>query len=207
MQTDFLRIIDILGTFAFAVSGASMAIQKKLDVFGVLVIAFVTSVGGGTIRDIMIGNLPVNWLQNEVTILVILISTGITLFFRHRLQQLPVTLFLFDAMGLGLFTIAGVELAVEKGFSMGICISLGTITACFGGVLRDVLLNQVPLIFRKEIYATACVAGALFYFLFKYLHIDNGLIKILCIVSIVLIRVLAVKYKWSIPPIGSLKKS
>ena len=207
MQTDFLRIIDILGTFAFAVSGASMAIHKKLDVFGVLVIAFVTSVGGGTIRDIMIGNLPVNWLQNEVTILVILISTGITLFFRHRLQQLPVTLFLFDAMGLGLFTIAGVELAVEKGFSMGICISLGTITACFGGVLRDVLLNQVPLIFRKEIYATACVAGALFYFLFKYLHIDNGLIKILCIVSIVLIRVLAVKYKWAIPQIGSLKQS
>lgn len=206
MQTDFLRIIDILGTFAFAVSGASMAINKKLDVFGVLVIAFVTSVGGGTIRDIMIGNLPVSWLQNEVTILVILVSTGITLFFRHRLQQLPVTLFLFDAMGLGLFTIAGVELAADKGFSTGICISLGTITACFGGVLRDVLLNQVPLIFRKEIYATACVAGALIYFLFKSLHVDSGLTKILCILSIVIIRVLAVKYKWAIPQIGSLKR-
>ena len=157
MPTDFLFIIDILGTSTFSISDAFLAMQKRLDPFGVLVLAFVTAIGGGTLRDMMIGNLPVSWLRNETATLVIFISAVVTKFFVRYFKYINTTLFLFDALGLGLFTIIGIELALEKDFSIGVCIALGTVTACFGGVIRDVLLNDVPLLFRKEIYALAPV--------------------------------------------------
>lgn len=199
MPTNFLFIIDILGTFSFAVSGAFLAMQKKLDPFGVLVLAFVTAIGGGTLRDIMIGNLPVGWLRNETATLVIFFSAIATMFFSRFLKQFTTTLFLFDALGLGLFTIIGIELAIARQFSVGVCIALGTITACFGGVIRDVLLNDVPLLFRKEIYAMAAIAGGLIYFGLKRIDLDENISKIICILLIFTIRVIAVKYKLSLP--------
>ena len=199
MPTDFLYIIDILGTFAFAVAGAFSAMAKKLDPFGVLVLSFVTAIGGGTLRDILIGNLPVNWLTNETATVVIFVAAIAAMFFSRYLKQLTTTLFLFDAVGLGLFTIVGVEIGVAKGFSMGICIAIGTITACFGGVTRDVLLNNVPLLFRKEIYAMACIAGGLLYFLLKFFQVDGELAKIICIIAILTIRILAFRFNWSLP--------
>lgn len=199
MPTNFLTVIDILGTIAFAVSGAFSAIEKKLDPFGVLVLSFVTAIGGGTLRDILIGNLPVGWLRNETATIVIFAAALTTMFFSRYLKHLTSTLFLFDALGLGLFTLVGIELGIEKHFSIGVCIALGTITACFGGVIRDVLLNNVPLLFRKEIYAMACIAGGLIYFVFKKLNIDTDISKILCILIIFAIRLLAVRYKFSLP--------
>lgn len=199
MPTNFLFIIDILGTFSFAVSGAFLAMQKKLDPFGVLVLAFVTAIGGGTLRDILIGNLPVGWLRNETATIVIFSSAIATMFFGRFLKQFTTTLFLFDALGLGLFTIIGIELGIEKNFSVGICIALGTITACFGGVIRDVLLNDVPLLFRKEIYALACIAGGLIYFLLRKINLDEDVSKAICILLIFAIRVIAVRYKISLP--------
>jgi uncharacterized membrane protein YeiH len=203
MPTNFLFIIDIVGTFSFAVSGAFLAMQKKLDPFGVLVLSFVTAIGGGTLRDIMIGNLPVSWLRNETATVVIFSSAIATMLFGRFLKQLTTTLFLFDALGLGLFTIIGIELALDKNFSVGVCIALGTITACFGGVIRDVLLNDVPLLFRKEIYAMGCIAGGLLYFLFRKINIDQSLAKIICILFIFVIRVMAVRYKLSLRPFYS----
>src|SRR5262245_1913181 len=126
MPTDFLFIIDILGTFSFAVSGAFLAMQKRLDPFGVLVLSFVTAIGGGTLRDIMIGNLPVGWLLNDTATIVIFFSAIATMLFGRYLRQFSTTLFVFDALGLGLFTIIGIELAIQKQFSMGVCIALGT---------------------------------------------------------------------------------
>lgn len=206
MPTDFLYIIDILGTISFAVSGAFLAMEKKLDAFGVLVLAFVTAIGGGTLRDIMIGNLPVSWLKNETATIVIFSSAIVTMFFGRYLKHLTTTLFLFDALGLGLFTIIGIELGIEKNFSIGVCIALGTITACFGGVVRDVLLNNIPLLFRKEIYALACIAGGLIYFLMLRLNIDTDLSKIICILIIFFIRVVAVWYKLSLPQFYHITK-
>jgi uncharacterized membrane protein YeiH len=162
LNTGFLHIIDILGTFSFAVSGAFFAMEKKLDPFGVIIIAFVTAIGGGTLRDVMIGNLPVGWLRNETATITIFIAAIGSMFFEARLRELTTTLFLFDALGLGLFTIVGIQKAMELHFSTGICIALGTITASFGGVIRDVLLTNVPLVFRKEIYAMASIIGGLF---------------------------------------------
>jgi uncharacterized membrane protein YeiH len=199
MPTQFLYIIDILGTISFAVSGAFLAMEKKLDPFGVLVLAFVTAIGGGTLRDMMIGNLPVSWLTNSTATIVIFCSAVVTMFFGRYLKHLTTTLFLFDALGLGLFTVVGIKLGIEKGFSMGVCVTLGTITACFGGVVRDVLLNNIPLLFRKEIYALACIAGGFIYFLLRKLNMDADLVTILCILIIFAIRILAVRFKLSLP--------
>lgn len=199
MPTNFLYIIDILGTFSFAVSGAFLAMEKKLDPFGVLVLAFVTAIGGGTLRDMMIGNLPVSWLTNSTATIVIFASAVVTMFFGRYLKHLTTTLFLFDALGLGLFTVVGIKLGIAKDFSAGVCITLGTITACFGGVVRDVLLNNIPLLFRKEIYAMACILGGLLYFLLRYFKIDADLGTIICILVIFLIRVVAVRYNLSLP--------
>ncbi len=199
MSTDFLYISNILGIFAFAVAGAFSAMEKHLDPFGVLVLAFVTAIGGGTLRDILIGKLPVGWLRDETSSVVIFVSAIAAMFFSRYLKKLTTPLFLFDALGLGLFTVVGLEIGVEKNFSMGICIALGTITACFGGVTRDVLLNNVPLLFQKEIYAVACIAGGLLFFLLKYLQVEATLSKIICILTIFVIRVLAFRFKVSLP--------
>ncbi len=207
MSTQFLTIIDILGTISFAVSGAFLAMEKKLDPFGVLVLAFVTAIGGGTLRDILIGNLPVSWMRNETATIVIFSSAIATLFFGRYLRHLTTTLFLFDALGLGLFTIVGIKLGMEKQFSMGICIALGAITACFGGVVRDVLLNHIPLLFRKEIYAMACIAGGLVYFGLLKLSVDADMVTVLAILFIFILRVLAVKWKWSLPRFYEMKSA
>ena len=199
MPNQFLTVIDILGTFSFAVSGAFLAMDKKLDPFGVLVISFITAIGGGTLRDIMIGNLPVSWLRNETATAVIFFSAIAAMFFSRYLKRLPTTLFLFDALGLGLFTIVGIKMGIEKDFSVGVCIAIGTITACFGGVVRDVILNDIPLLFRKEIYALACIAGGGLYFLLQGIQLDADTTTIISILAIFTIRVLAVKYHWSLP--------
>ena len=206
MPTNYLFIIDILGTFAFAVSGAFLAMQKRLDHFGVLVLSFVTAIGGGTLRDMMIGNLPVGWLRNETAILVIIFAAVTTMFFSRFLKHLTTTLFIFDALGLGLFTLIGIDLALQKEFSPGVCIALGTITACFGGVIRDVLLNDVPLVFRKEIYALACIAAGFLYFLLLNFGMANEMANIICILAIFIIRVIAVRYKISLPQFESNNK-
>ena len=176
--------------------------ERRLDVFGVFIIAFATAIGGGTIRDVLVGNLPVNWLQNSVAIQVIFISALVTIVFGSYLKQLNTALFLFDALGMGLFTIVGMEIGFNKGFGPGICIALGTITACFGGVLRDVLLNKVPLIFRTEIYALACIIGGVVYYFVRKTGMHDDVAKILCILLIFAIRVVAVRFKLSLPRVG-----
>jgi uncharacterized membrane protein YeiH len=199
MYSSFLNLIDILGTFAFAVSGVFSAMERKLDVFGILIISFVTAIGGGTIRDILVGNLPVNWLQNNLAIQVIFFAAVLTMIFGTFLKHLNTALFLFDALGLGLFTIIGLEIGLSKGFGAGICIALGTISACFGGVVRDVLLNKVPLIFQKEIYALACIIGGLVYYLLKQTAFNEDVSKIFCILLIFFIRVVSVRFRLSLP--------
>ncbi len=206
MDFGFLHVIDILGTFSFAVSGAFFAMEKKLDPFGVLILSFVTAIGGGTLRDMMIGNLPVGWLRDETATIVIFIGAVGSMFFSQWLKKLNATLFLFDALGLGLFTIIGIEKGMELHFSVGVCIALGTITASFGGVIRDVLLNNVPLVFRKEIYALASIIGGLVYYLLKQTALNDDAAKIICILLILIIRLLAVKYKLSLPVVYSKNK-
>ena len=152
-------IIDILGTIAFAISGVITATKKRMDLFGILIIATVTSVGGGTLRDLLIGKSPVTWLLNSTFVYIIVITTIVGIIFRKQLRYVRRSLFLFDTIGIALYTITGVEIALLVNLDPVICVALGTITACFGGVIRDILCNEIPVIFRKEIYASACIAG------------------------------------------------
>ena len=199
MYSGFLQIIDILGTFAFAVSGAFSAMERRLDPFGVLIISFVTAIGGGTLRDILVGNQPVNWLMNETAIFVIFFAAIASMLFGALLRQLNKALFIFDALGLGFFTIIGIEAGISRHLSGTVCIALGTITACFGGVLRDVLLNKLPLIFHKEIYAMACIAGGSLYYFLNRSYVNADTAKVGCIFLVFAIRVIAVRYHLALP--------
>lgn len=192
-------IIEAAGTFAFAVSGATAAIRSRFDLFGIFVLAFVTAIGGGTVRDLLIGNLPVNWLTDTPAILSVIAGFLFTLVIYHRMKKLEGWLFAFDAMGLGLFTVVGTQIGLEAGMSVGISIALGTITGCFGGVIRDVLAGDKPLIFQKEIYALAAVTGGIVFTLI--LHFFNALFvaQLAGIIIIVLIRVIVVKYELGLP--------
>jgi uncharacterized membrane protein YeiH len=201
VYSNFLNIIDILGTFAFAVSGVFSAMERKLDPFGTLIISFVTAIGGGTIRDILVGNFPVNWLQNDTAVWVIFISAVLTMLFGSYLKHFTLSLFLFDALGLGLFTIVGIEIGIKHSFSPGISVALGTISACFGGVLRDVLLNKVPLIFQREIYALACIIGGTIYYFLYHSTVDYNISRVACILLVFFIRVIAFRFKLSLPRI------
>lgn len=198
VHENFNLAIEILGTIAFAMSGSFAAMQKRLDPFGVLIIAFVTAVGGGTVRDVLL-DVPVFWMRDLVICTVIFMTTLVAMIFKSVEKKFKVTLFLFDSFGLGLFTIVGVQKGLNADLHPMICITLGTITGCFGGISRDILLNRIPLIFRQEIYATACIlGGGLFLTLVKYSALSYALIQISTILLIVIIRTLAVKYQWQI---------
>lgn len=144
-----IEILDVIGVFVFAISGVLTAINKKLDLFGVFIIAFVTAVGGGTLRDVLIGRMPVGWMQNLDYVYIIIVGYLTALFFRNYLNKLRVSLFLFDTIGLGIYTLIGIEKGLEYGLHPVICIALGTITASFGGLIRDILCNEIPLLLKK----------------------------------------------------------
>tara|TARA_R100000935_G_C2793626_1_gene147135 strand:+ start:63 stop:701 length:639 start_codon:yes stop_codon:yes gene_type:complete len=190
---------DLLGTVAFAISGALSAMTRKLDLFGIFIIAFVTATGGGTVRDILIGNNPVMWMENTFYIYLISIVTVLAIVFRHKINHLKTSLFLFDTIGLGVFTITGVEAGINNGLDPIISIALGAITGTFGGVIRDILCNEIPVIFRKEIYATACIIGALAYVILYDLSVDNDVIYIVTSLIVISIRLVVVKFKIALP--------
>ena len=193
------EVIEVLGTIAFAISGTFTAMQRKLDPFGVLIIAFVTAIGGGTVRDLLIGDTPVAWMRDMQTCLIVLFTALATMFFKTHVQKLKITLFLFDSMGLGLFTMVGILKGIAFGLNPGICIALGTITGCFGGIIRDTLLNTIPLVFRREIYATACILGGLLYYLLIQIDVESVVAKLAVVAFIFVLRIVTVRFKLSLP--------
>ena len=202
MEFTTSQTIEILGTIAFAISGSFAAMQRRLDPFGILIIAFVTSIGGGTVRDLLLGDTPVKWMRDVNYCFLILVTSLLTMFFKHGIKKFKITLFLFDSLGLGLFTVLGIQKGIAFGLSPGICIALGTITGCFGGIIRDTLLNTIPLIFRKEIYATACIVGGMLYFALLYFNLKTDVAKVLVIAFIFALRIIVVRYKLSLPKFG-----
>lgn len=193
------HFLDIIGTMAFAMSGALTAMSKKLDPFGVFIIAFVTAVGGGTLRDVLIGRTPVGWMLDLKYVYVIFIGFVLAIIFRKKLDKLRKSLFLFDTIGLGVFTLIGLEKGLEIGLHPVICVALGTMTACFGGVIRDILCNEIPVIFRREIYATLCIVGGVLFFILRSMNLENDLLYLLSSSIIISLRLMAVKFKWYLP--------
>lgn len=196
-----LYAIDILGTMAFAISGMLTAMNKRMDPFGVFVIAFVTAVGGGTLRDVLIGRTPVGWMQDLNYVYIIIVGFFIALIFRKKLDKLRASLFLFDTIGLGVFTLIGIRRGLVVGLDPVICVALGTMTACFGGVIRDILCNEIPVIFRKEIYATICIFGGVVFFVLRRFNIPEDAIYLITSSVIIIVRIMAVVFKWSLPPL------
>lgn len=192
----------MLGTIAFAFSGALAGFNKRMDIFGIFVVAFVTAMGGGMLRDMLIGNTPVVWMRDLTYLVVVTFGTIVALVFRKKLIYLRLSLFLFDAIGLGIFTIIGIEKGITAGLHPVICITLGTMTACFGGVVRDILCNDIPVIFRKEIYATICIVGGVIFFILKQIDLSDSLIYLTTSLLIILLRLVVVKYKWSLPRVN-----
>lgn len=191
-------VIEFLGTFAFAISGIRSASSKNFDWFGGYVVGLATAIGGGTIRDVMLGQVPF-WMTNSIY----LICTGAALLtfvmLKKLFTRLSKTWALFDTLGLALFTIAGIQKTLEAGFPFWVAIIMGCITGAAGGVMRDVFVNETPLIFRKEIYAIACIIGGLVYQLCYMLNLSVEVAVVSTFVTVVVVRLLAVKYSISLP--------
>ncbi len=191
--------LDLFGTLFFAISGTLSAAEKRHDMFGAMFIGFVTAVGGGTTRDLMIGDHPVGWLQSPVYFYMILSGVVITILFQSKLLKLRKTFFLFDTIGIGIFTIIGLEKALAFGISGPYAVMMGLTTAVVGGVIRDTLNNEVPLIFSKELYATACIMGAIMYLILLKFDVSRTLSQFVTIGFIIAIRILAIKYNITLP--------
>ncbi|WP_439183809.1 trimeric intracellular cation channel family protein [Carboxylicivirga taeanensis] len=199
---DLLLLFDYIGTMVFAISGTLTAAQKRLDVFGAIFIGFVTAIGGGTVRDIMLGNLPVTWIQSYNYFFIILAGIVITIVFKTVVNKLRNTLFLFDTIGIGVFTVIGLKQALAFGISAPIAVMMGLSSAVVGGIIRDTLTNEVPLIFHKEIYATACIVGAIIFLIMHYLNVPEVICESVTVISIISIRLWAVKYNITMPHVS-----
>lgn len=196
--------IDLLGTLVFATSGALAASDKNVykDIFGVTFTGFVTAVGGGTLRDMILGTRPV-WVADGNYLLAITIGVLLAVVFKYYILKYRRTFFLFDTLGIALYTVVGVQKSLEFGVSPSAAIIMGMFSAVMGGVIRDTLINEIPLIFRKEIYATACLSGASVFVLLKLFDVDDNINSLVSVLLIILIRTIAVKYKLALPKVNS----
>ena len=198
MEISFIFIIEVIGTIAFAISGIRLAAYKNFDLFGAYTIGLVTATGGGTLRDVML-NLPVFWLQTPVYLAVTAISLAIVIIFRKILVSHNRLLFTFDAIGLALFVVIGMQKTLEVGYPMWAAIVMGTVTGSFGGVVRDILINEEPLFFRKDVYATACIAGGSIYWLLDIFHCPVIVQQLSCAFTVIGIRVCTLCFNWELP--------
>jgi uncharacterized membrane protein YeiH len=203
---EIIYILDLFGTFTFAVSGALSAAGKKLDLFGALSIGFVTAVGGGTVRDLTLGATPVFWLKDVNYLLAIAGGIFIIFLFARHVLAYRRVLLVFDAIGIGVFTLIGINKALGANVMPVFAVLMGVFTAVVGGVLRDVLVNEVPLIFQSEIYATACLLGGVVYFLLAASGVPHAVVYVATAASVTGLRLLAIRYKLGLPVVKVGKK-
>lgn len=197
----FLTVLDYIGVFVFAMSGVLAASEKRLDLFGGFIIAFVTAMGGGTLRDVLM-NVDVAWVNNIHYVYIVILGTACAVAFKKVLRKIRKTLFLFDTIGISLFAILGAQKAIAMDVSYALVVLFAVVSATFGGITRDTLCNEIPLIFRKEVYATACIVGALIYVALHHYGLDDGLNAIISGSVIFTIRTVSVVKKISIPVIN-----
>ncbi len=194
-----IYFLDLLGTLVFAISGTMSAANKKLDLFGATFAGFVTAIGGGTLRDIILGKFPVSWVSDMNYFYIIITGVVITFLFKQFIRRMKRTLFLFDTIGIGVFTIIGLEKSLMLGINPILAILMGVFTAVMGGVIRDILCNDIPLIFRKEIYATACLLGGTIFILLNYLNVNVAVNQFVTIAFIIAFRIVCIRYKLALP--------
>lgn len=197
---NFIYGIDLLGTMVFAISGAMAGHRKGIDIFGATFMAFVTAIGGGSLRDVFLNIRPL-WVEDGNYLIAIFIGVLISVVANKKLYALAKTLTLFDAIGIGFFTVVGTQKSLDYGSSNMAAIMLGMFSAAMGGVIRDVLMNETPLILRKEIYASACLSGALLFVILNKLHLDNGWNAFISASFVFIIRIVSVRFNLSLPTV------
>ena len=198
-------ILEMLGTLAFAISGIRLASAKRFDWFGAYVVGFTTAIGGGTLRDVMLSMTPF-WMLDSVYLVVTAVALGIVIVLGRYLIRLNNTFFIFDAIGLGLFTVVGIEKTLAAGFPLWVAIIMGTLTGAAGGVLRDILITEEPLIFRKEIYALACVFGGVVFWACGQVGITGAVLQITTAAAVIALRIVAVHYGLKLPTLKGEEK-
>lgn len=202
---DFVTVIDYIGTFAFAISGIRLAAAKNFDIFGAYVVGFVTAIGGGTLRDLLLDVTPF-WMDQPSYVIITGLALVFVIIFRKYVVRLDNTFFIFDAVGIALFTVVGVERSIAAGFPVWVNIIMGAITGAAGGMFRDIFINEVPLIFRKDIYAMACAIGGVVYYLCLWLGCGHITTQVVAAVSVFLIRVLSVHFGISLPSLKPIDR-
>jgi len=204
LENLFTILPDLVGTFAFAISGIKLASGKQVDWLGAYIIGLATAIGGGTIRDLFLGVTPFWMLDSRY-----FITTGVallaTLLFKEKLFRWKNTLFLFDTIGLGLVTIVGITKSLDANFPFWVCIVMGAITGSVGGVIRDILLNEVPMLLQKDIYALACIAGGVVYFVCYYVNLSTGFTELIAAAVVMIVRILAIQFHIHLPVLKSIQ--
>ncbi len=196
---DLQYAFELVGTFVFAISGALAIREKEHDLFGAGFTGFMPAIGGGTLRDILLDAYPLVWIGDIHVLYAILLGILAAFIFPDFLSRLRRTMFLFDTIGIGFFAVLGVEKALSLGVRPEIAAIMGMFSAVMGGVIRDTLTNEIPILFRKEIYASACLLGAAFYVLMNYLGLERNYNLLISMSLIIAIRLIAMKYKLSLP--------
>ncbi|MDR1524825.1 MAG: trimeric intracellular cation channel family protein [Tannerella sp.] len=197
-SVSFVKVIEFAGTIAFAISGVRLAAAKEFDWFGAFVVGFVTAIGGGTVRDLLLDVTPF-WMLNPVYVLCSFIGLIIVIMFSRQLVRLDTPFFIFDTIGLALFVVVGIEKTIYLDYPFWVAIIMGTITGVLGGIIRDIFIHEIPLVFRKEVYALACVFGGFVYCACYWMRLTDFVCEISASTAIFMARVLAVKYRWGLP--------
>lgn len=199
MQTLF-HLADLFGVAVFAITGALMAGRKSMDLFGVVVIAIITALGGGTLRDVILGNHPVSWIRDDTYILIATLAAIGTVAWVRLTRPIHETgLLVADAFGLAVFTVYGTEVALRHDVPLSTAVIMGVITGVAGGVMRDVICNEIPLIFQKEIYATACMAGSLAFVVLPGMGASHGAATLVAMLVVLLTRLAAIRWHLALP--------
>lgn len=199
IKIDLMLLIYLVAITAEGMSGALAAGRRDMDIFGVVVIAFVTALGGGTIRDIILGHYPIGWTQHPIYVYLVISAGLLTTVIAPYLHHLKRTFLLLDAMGLIAFSLIGCNVALELDYPTIVVIMAGMLTGISGGVLRDVLCNQVPVVFQRELYASVSLAVCILFLALRIAGIDANLNTILCFAGGLTFRLLAIRFSWKLP--------
>ena len=200
MLETILAASDYVGIFVFALSGGIVAVRKNMDIFGIVFMAFLPAIGGGTIRDILLDQ-PVFWLSDSITIFLVLLSAVLVFFFYKQIENFR-PLRWADAAGMSLFSVTGAAKTLELDHSFFVVVIMGTLTACAGGLVRDIVANDEPLLLKSDIYATAAIIGSITYFAGIYFGLNQSISVIAGITAAFLLRALAIIYRLSLPKPG-----
>lgn len=201
-NSSFVYIVELIGTLAFAISGIRMAARKRFDLFGAYVVGLVTAIGGGTLRDLMLDVTPF-WMKDSIYLIVTAAALLLVILLRKNILRFENTFFIFDTIGLALFVVVGMQKTLALDYPFWVAIIMGTLTGAFGGILRDILVNEEPLIFRKDIYASACIFGGIVYWIAYCFGVNDIVTQILAAAGVITMRIMAVRFKWTLPTLKS----